>query len=110
MIADRTYHRLLRVDWIRADVDGDGRAELVSGSDQAGTTPPQRSYDMVLAAPQPALTIPPPPGTAPDAGQRFYFGGSIYEDWASVPQNYKTSNSDRPDPSRSTATIFNFRW
>ncbi len=112
MIADRTYHRLLRVDWIRADVDGDGRAELVSGSDQAGTTPPQRSYNMVLAAPQTVLTMPSPPSpvTTPDAGQRFYFGGSIYEDWASVPQNYKTSNSDRPDPSRSTATIFNFRW
>jgi polar amino acid transport system substrate-binding protein len=27
MIADRTYHRLLRVDWIRADVDGDGLLE-----------------------------------------------------------------------------------
>ena len=26
---------------------------------------------------------------------RFYFGGSIYENWASVPQNYKLSNSRR---------------
>ena len=29
MIADRTYHRLLHVDWISADVDGDGVAEFV---------------------------------------------------------------------------------
>src|SRR6185436_15451961 len=29
MIADRTYHRLLQVDWIRADVDGDGIPEYV---------------------------------------------------------------------------------
>ena len=29
MIADRTYHRLLHVDWIRADVDGDGVPEYV---------------------------------------------------------------------------------
>ncbi len=27
MIVDRTYHRLLQVHWIRADVDGDGIAE-----------------------------------------------------------------------------------
>ena len=29
MIADRTYHRLLHVDWILADVDGDGVLEYV---------------------------------------------------------------------------------
>ena len=40
----------------------------------------------------------------------FYVGGTIYSDWASVPENYKMSNSDRPDPSRSTASIFRFTW
>ena len=29
MIADRSYHRLLHLDWIRADVDGDGLREYV---------------------------------------------------------------------------------
>ena len=24
MIADHTYHRLLHLDWVRADIDGDG--------------------------------------------------------------------------------------
>jgi polar amino acid transport system substrate-binding protein len=28
MIVDRTYHRLLHVEWIRADVDGDGVANM----------------------------------------------------------------------------------
>ena len=40
MIADRTYHRLLHVDWIRADVDGDGVPEYV----------PERSARTVGAA------------------------------------------------------------
>ena len=39
MIADRTYHRLLHVDWIVADVDGDGIPEYVPASDQARRGP-----------------------------------------------------------------------
>jgi hypothetical protein len=102
MIADRTYHRLLHVEWITAEVDGDGRKELVSSTDQAGPAPPDRSYDLFLAAP--------PAPESPPSGPRFYFGGSIYENWAAVPENYKTSNADRPDPSRSTASLFRFAW
>jgi hypothetical protein len=37
-------------------------------------------------------------------------GGSIYENWAAVPESYKNSNSNRPDPARSTASIFSFRF
>ena len=40
MIADRSYHRLLHLDWIRADVDGDGLREYVPHVDQTG--PPRR--------------------------------------------------------------------
>jgi polar amino acid transport system substrate-binding protein len=106
MIADRTYHRLLHVDWIEADVDGDGRKEVVARTDQAGPTPPARTYNLFAGPPpQVEVTAPPPP-----ADKRFYFGGSIYENWASVPQNYKLSNSDAPDPSRSAATLFSFKW
>jgi ABC-type amino acid transport substrate-binding protein len=99
MVADRTYHRLLHVEWIRADVDGDGRQELVASTDQVGPKPPNRSYDLFMTT---------PPAAEKPSGPRFYLGGSIYEDWASVPENYKTSNSDAPDPARSTATIFRF--
>jgi len=104
MVADHTYHRLLRVDWILADVDGDGKKELVSRTDQAGPTPPERSYDL-FSSPQVEVTTSP---TTTD--KRFYFGGSIYESWASVPEHYKLSNSDAPDPARSTATLFRFSW
>ena len=47
MIADHTYHRLLHVDWIRADVDGDGTAELVIGApgdDLDGASGTGRAY------------------------------------------------------------------
>jgi polar amino acid transport system substrate-binding protein len=103
MIADRTYHRLLHVDWLRADVDGDGRPELISRTDQAGLAPPTKTYDMFLPGPS-KETAPPP------AGQRFYFGGHIYENWASVPKNYKVPQSNWNEPDRSTASIFRFTW
>ena len=51
-----------------------------------------------------------PPASEPAEKPGFYVGGNIYRDWASVPQNYKVSNSDSPDPSGSTGTIFRFRW
>jgi polar amino acid transport system substrate-binding protein len=103
MIADRTYHRLLRVDWLRADVDGDGRPELISRSDQAGLAPPTTTYDLFLSTPSK------PPATAP-SGPRFYLGGNIYENWASIPKNYKVPESNWNDPDRSTASIFRFTW
>jgi polar amino acid transport system substrate-binding protein len=102
MIADRTYHRLLHVAWIRADVDGDGLAEYVPQSDRAGAVEPQRAYAILstdMPKSEPATTRP-----------RFLIGGSIYSDWATVPNRYKVEDPNRPDPSRSTASIFRFTW
>ena len=100
MIADRTYHRLLHVDWIRADVDGDGVPEYVPRDDRPGPSEPQHVYTLFSA----------PAASEPSAKPGFYLGGNIYSDWASVPENYKVSNSDAPDPRRSTGTIFKFTW
>lgn len=104
MIADGTYHRLLHVDWIRADVTGDGVPEYVAANTKAGPTEPkpQQSYTLFSASAPTAIPT--------DRKTGFYIGGNIYSDWASVPQNYKTSNSDAPDPRRSTASIFSFKW
>ena len=102
MIADRTYHRLLHVDWIRADVDGDGVPEYVPQSDRPGPSEPQRAYTLFSTPRYPSPETRIKPG--------FYVGGNIYSDWASVPENYKVSNSDKPDPRRSTATLFKFAW
>ena len=98
MIKDRTYHRLLHVDWIRADVDGDGVSENVPATDQPGPEVPKRVYAL-FAAPRETLKEP-----------GFYVGGNIYPTWASVPEAYRNFDSQHPDPSRSTASIFKFSW
>jgi len=106
MIADRTYHKLLHVPWISADIDGDGRPEFVPESDRVGTSPPQHAYTLFLGD-QPVLSTP----TPTESRSRFFFGGNIYTDWASVPNRFKVEDPrQRPDPSRSTASIFTFRW
>jgi polar amino acid transport system substrate-binding protein len=102
MIVDRTYHRLLHVDWIRADIDGDGVSEYVPLNDRPGPSEPQRIYS--LFAPPPDFV----PRTSPKPG--FYMGGNIYSDWASVPESYKEINPQPPDARRSTASIFTFNW
>ena len=100
MIVDRTYHRLLRVDWIRADIDGDGVVEYVPRSDKAGSTEPRNAY--LLFSPPQAPKGPEKPG--------FYLGGNIYRDWASVPKSYKSEDLRQPDSRRSTGSIFRFTW
>jgi hypothetical protein len=101
LIADRTYHKLLQVDWIQADVDGDGLSEYVPRSDQAGTLEPQRVY---------AISTGNTASTTPVTEPRFYVGGNIYTSWASVPSSYKVVGVERPDARRSTASIFKFVW
>ena len=103
LIKDRTYHKLLHVDWIRADIDGDGVPEDVPLSDKAGEAAPQRVYSLKL------------PNTGVTAkeiavSQRFYLGGTIYTDWASVPNRYKVEDPLKPSSDKNTASIFKFTW
>jgi polar amino acid transport system substrate-binding protein len=104
MIVDRTYHRLLHVAWIVADVDGDGVTEFVPASDRSGAAEPQRAYAISTTTTGERLSAP------SDGKARFYMGGNIYTDWASVPSLYKVEDSNRPDASRSTASVFRFVW
>ena len=97
MIADGSYHRLLQLDWIRADVDGDGRREYVPHADQTGARPPERSYELFATG---------SPTAEPGATRRFYFGGNIYEGWSTVPERYKAPSFSRPEPGRNTVRIF----
>lgn len=99
MITDRTYHRLLHVDWITADVDGDGVAEYIAGSDQSGKQPPQYVYPLFSSA---AIDRP------VKHQERYFFGGAIYNGWSSVPDHYKVDDLNRPDHTHPTARIFTF--
>jgi polar amino acid transport system substrate-binding protein len=105
MIADRTYHRLLHVDWISADVNGDGVPVLVPQSDKAGTVEPKSAYSLFSGTTPPAATS---AEGQPKSG--FYVGGNIYSDWASVPDSYKTPSQQPPDYRRSEASIFKFTF
>jgi polar amino acid transport system substrate-binding protein len=102
MITDHTYHKLLHVAWISVDIDGDGQMEYVPDSDKAGPKPPQRAY-LLFSSDKPASAPTEPP-------KRFMMGGNIYTSWATVPDQFKGYDSNRPDPARSTASIFTFRW
>ena len=106
MIADRTYHRLLHVDWIQADVDGDGLFEYIPENDTKGVTEPKRAYSIFAEQEPTSATLPVAESTQP----RFYVGGNIYRDWASVPSNYKAAGNMPPPPSRATASLFRFAW
>ena len=101
MITDRTYHRLLHVDWIRADVDGDGVPENVPRTDQSGKAPPQHAYPLFSDA---ALE------KQVKDQERYFFGGAVYNGWSSVPDRYKVDDLNRPDHTHPTVRIFTFSW
>jgi polar amino acid transport system substrate-binding protein len=100
MIADGTYHRLLHVDWIQADLNGDGKSVNVPQSNKVGSSEPQRAYSLFSNTQTESQSTKP----------GFYIGGNIYSDWASVPDSYKEINSQQPDPRRSSGTIFKFTF
>jgi len=80
MLADGTYNKILRLNWIRVDVDGDGRTELVPMNPRAATIPTTVGYKIL------------PPnasGEAGDGSDRYFIDGQTYEGWDNVPERYK---------------------
>jgi polar amino acid transport system substrate-binding protein len=79
MISDGTYNDILELNWIRADVDGDGKFELVLDGTQAGTEAPQNIYEVFI--------------NQTDAEQaevnRYYIDGKLYNSWEEIPVQYK---------------------
>jgi hypothetical protein len=71
-------------------------------SDSPCPQEPQRAYTL--------FSSDQPKSQSGDGQKRFYVGGNIYTDWATVPQTYKGYDNQHPDPARSTASIFTFRW
>jgi polar amino acid transport system substrate-binding protein len=79
MLSDGSYAEILRVGWIRVDVDGDGLYELVPLGDYVGQFPPGRVYDVFGDAPR----------EEEPQKQRIVIGGSIFEGWDAIPEQYK---------------------
>lgn len=84
MVRDGTYNDILKVEWLVADVDRDGRPEYVIRGTEAGDAPPASGYKVA--------------GTDHKGAPRFVVGGEAYDDWESVPQQYKTVAGAEPDP------------
>lgn len=80
MLADGTYNEILQLSWIHADVDGDGRLELVPRGSKAGTVAPVSGYGIVL---------PEADNRSVQISDRFWIGGEVHEGWDSVPPEYK---------------------
>ena len=89
MIADESYNRILELNWLKADIDGDGKMELVLGGDKAGTSAPQNIYGLMLDTSYKENNPP----------QRYYVDGKLYETWDNVPQSYKLDLVEDTTPS-----------
>ena len=98
LVADRSYHHLLYLDWIRTDIDGDGLAEFVPRDDQVGPNPPEDPYDLFTLDTQFADG---------DPTDRFYLGGDIYDGWSAVPDRFIHSEFDR---ATREFTLFTFQF
>lgn len=77
MIADGTYHELLGLNWVEADLNHDGIPELYLEGDAAGEAPPEDSYEIFHN----------PQDTNND--QWYHIDGKIYKEWEDVPDKYK---------------------
>ena len=76
MLKDGSYNEILELNWVKADVDGDGKLELILAGNEAGKTEPGNSYN-ILYSPQ-----------NKDAGG-YYVNGTMYNSWNDVPEQYK---------------------
>ena len=48
--------------------------------------------------------------SAPPEQERYFFGGSVYNGWSSVPDKYKVDHLDRADHTHPTARMLTFSW
>lgn len=80
MISDGTYNKILELNWIHADMDGDGKLELILQGNEAGSSAPEQVYGLHA---QSLVNY-------SNSLSRYYIDGKIYSGWDNVPQQYKT--------------------
>lgn len=76
MMADGSYNEILELNWVKADVDGDGELELVLSGNEAGTSEPDNSYNILYSE-------------KGKSSGGFYVDGTKYNTWNEVPDSYK---------------------
>ena len=95
MMADESFNRILELNWVKADVDGDGKMEMVLGSNMAGSSAPQNIYGLMMNNTYKEKNGP----------QRYYVDGKLYEDWDNIPKSYKLDLVEDKTPSEEDAYI-----
>lgn len=94
MITDGVYHDVLELNWITADIDGDGKTEHILKGDTAGSTAPESSYALFYN------------DSTKTAGNSYHVNGTLYETWEDVPAKYKENMYDSPnDPAKGNMII-----
>jgi len=96
MITDGSFNELLELNWVKADIDGDGNMELVLGSNMAGSTAPQNIYGLMLDSSY---------KNQKNGPTRYYVDGKLYEDWDNIPKSYKLDLVEDKTPSAEDAYI-----
>ena len=78
MIADGSYNRILNMNWIHADMDGDGEKEYILNGKFAGNKKPDDyAYEVFLEKKKKSES------------NRYFINGTYYEGWDKVPSKYK---------------------
>jgi hypothetical protein len=68
------------LNWIKSDIDGDGKMELVLQGNRAGTKQPMDAY-RISAEESNSKGV--------NNSYRYYIDGKYYDGWANIPDKYK---------------------
>ncbi|MCP4901668.1 MAG: transporter substrate-binding domain-containing protein [bacterium] len=101
MMVDGTYNDVLELDWIRADIDGDGQMELVAKTDEVGETLPKSTFSILGTDRKTGLST---------ASNRIVIGGKVYEGWEAVPREFKVPPSIMSPSQSQGEEIFKFKF
>jgi hypothetical protein len=77
MLKDGTYNEILNLNWVRADIDGDGITEMIFNGKTIGTEIPKSSYAVFYDQ---ANT---------DSQTNYFVNGKSYSNWGDIPNTYK---------------------
>jgi len=97
MVADGSYNKVLHLNWIKADVDGDGTVEMVLDGTKAGSMPPENAYSVFFSNQDNAT-----------ADTQYYIGGNFYQSWENIPNEYKVPKIQEEDLSKFGFANFRF--
>ena len=101
MVADGTYNRILEMNWIQSDLDGDGVSELVLLGKNAGIEAPIEAYTV--------------PGSNQFKKPKSSFGkylieGQTYQGWDQVPSDYKTPSMNMGKVDTAPVNLLKFKF